>query len=116
MRGGTRRPNKRGINFEIRCRLTPVTHRHVNRDNGEPDQRCRITPLAALRTVTKSEDETGDEKAEIEVVEDHVGDFNTMEVKRRVFHRFGEDGKCDVIISLDESRSVVLGLEGPEDV
>jgi len=116
MRGGTRRPKKREVNFGIRCRLPPVTHRHVNRDNGEPDQRCRITPLAALWTVTKSEDETGDEKAEIEVVEDYVGDFNTMEVKRRVLHRFGEDGKRDVIISLDESRSVVLGLEEPEDV
>lgn len=86
---------------------------HVDRDDSKAYKGGCVEPAGALRAVSKSEDEAGDDEAEVEVVEDGVCYVDTSEFKRGVFHWFGEDGESDIVICL---AGMLTGTkEGKED-
>ena len=90
----------------IRNALNPLDRQeergkgHVSRDNREPYKCSRVSPLAALWTISQSQDETHEEEAKVEVVEDDIDDIDTGEIVAVVLQGVGQDGESDVIVCL----------------
>lgn len=59
-------------------------HRHVNRDEGETDERQCVAPFRALRPIAEREDVTHDDQTKVHILQDEVGDVNALELERRV--------------------------------
>lgn len=48
------------------------TYRHIHGNHRKPDECTHVHPLAALRSIAKSENEAHDEETEVEVVDNEV--------------------------------------------
>lgn len=76
--------------------------RHIDRNEGKPDQGKGVPPFRTLRPITEGEDETHDEQAKIEVVDEDIGDVDAFEVESWVFKGGGEDREGDVVVCESE--------------
>ena len=79
-----------------------VTDSHVNCDQSKPNHRRGVEPFRSLWSVTQRQDETCDEQADVEVVEDDVKDVDAFEVELISLHRLGQDRECDVEVGLHD--------------
>ena len=73
------------------------THRHVNRDQTKPDESQGIRPFGALWSITQREQETGDKKPKVEVIQDQV---QVMQLRDIVLQCSSEDDKSNVVVAL----------------
>jgi hypothetical protein len=100
------RCNLQRVIISIPCKpqATSITDRHVNRDERKPNHRARVPPLASLRPVAERQDEAHNKQAEVEVVENHIGRVDALEVEFLILHRVGENGEGDVVIGLHRKK------------
>jgi len=63
------------------------THRHINSNNRKAQERGGIPPLGALWPITKGKEVTHDEQAEVDVIEDTIGNLNPADIETLILHR-----------------------------
>ena len=77
-----------------------VPHRHINRQDGEAHKGKCEHPLGSLRTIPEGQDEAHQNQAHVEIFQDQVCNMDSLEIKRRIFHRVRQDDEGDVVVSL----------------